>query len=154
MELISRQKELNLAPGSQFLYSNSGYLLLACMVERVSDQTLRGFADERIHRPLVMRHTVFWDTPGQIIKDRAIPYSTRPEGSYQMAMWYLPFAGPSGLYTTVQDLALWDANFYDNKLGGGTELLEKMITPGTLNDGKSTDYAAGLFVSQTMEDKP
>jgi len=147
LELITRQQELNFAPGTKFLYSNSGYLLLAYLVERVSGQTLRGFAEERIFRPLGMRHTVFWDTPGQIIKDRAIPYSTGPEGSYQMAMWYLPFAGPSGLYTTVQDLALWDANFYDNKLGGGTELIEKMITPGTLNDGKSTDYAAGLFVS-------
>ena len=147
LELITRQKELNFIPGSRFLYSNSGYLLLAYMVERVSGQTLREFADERIFRPLGMRHTVFWDTPGQIIKDRAIPYSTGPDGSYQMALWYLPFAGPSGLYTTVQDLALWDANFYDNKLGGGAELIEKMVTPGTLNDGEPADYAAGLFVS-------
>ena len=147
LELITRQKELNFAPGSQFLYSNSGYLLLAYMVERVSGQTLREFADERIFRPLGMSHTVYWDTPGQIIKDRAIPYSTGPDGSYEMALWYLPFAGPSGLYTTIQDLALWDANFYDNKLSGGAALIERMVTPGTLNDGKSADYAAGLFVS-------
>ncbi|MGB5401899.1 MAG: serine hydrolase domain-containing protein [Thermoanaerobaculia bacterium] len=146
-ELITRQKELNFAPGSQFLYSNSGYLLLADIVERVSGQTLREFAEERIFQPLGMRHTVFWDTPGQIIKDRAIPYSPDPDGGYQMALWYLPFAGPSGLYTTVQDLALWDANFYDNKLGGGKGLIEKMLTPGLLEDGESADYAAGLFVS-------
>lgn len=147
LELITRQKDLNFASGSQFLYSNSGYLLLAHIVERVSGQTLREFAEKRIFQPLGMRHTVFWDTPGQIINDRAIPYSPDPDGGYQMALWYLPFAGPSGLYTTVQDLALWDANFYDNKLGGGTGLIEKMVTPGLLEGDQSTDYAAGLVVS-------
>jgi CubicO group peptidase (beta-lactamase class C family) len=147
LDLITRQKELNFSPGSEFLYSNSGYLLLAYIVERVSGETLREFADARIFQPLGMRHTVFWDTPGQIVKDRAIPYSTRPDGGHQMEMWYLPFAGPSGVYTTVQDLALWDANFYDNKLGGGSALIEKMVTPGILEDGKATEYAAGLAVS-------
>jgi CubicO group peptidase (beta-lactamase class C family) len=147
LELISRQRELNFTPGSQFLYSNSGYLLLAYIVERVSDQTLREFAEEQIFQPLGMRHTVFWDTPGQIVKDRAIPYGPGPEGGYQMELWYLPFAGPSGLYTTVQDLALWDANFYANKLGGGDALIQRMLTPGSLLEGESTNYAAGLAVS-------
>jgi CubicO group peptidase (beta-lactamase class C family) len=147
LDLIIRQKNLNFAPGTQFLYSNSGYLLLADIIERVSGQTLREFAEERIFQPLGMRHTVFWDTPGQIVKDRAIPYGPSPEGGYQMELWYLPFAGPSGLYTTVQDLALWDANFYENKLGGGDALIQRKVTPGTLLDGESTHYAAGLAVS-------
>ena len=63
-----------------------------------------------------------------------------------MEMWNLPFVGPAGLYTTVGDLALWDANFYDNRLGGGAELIELMETPGRLDDGESTSYAAGLVV--------
>lgn len=147
LDLITRQKKLNFAPGDEYLYSNSGYLLLAYIVEKVSGQNLRQFAEARIFKPLGMRHTVFWDDPGQIIKDRAIPYSPRPEGGHRMELWYLPFAGPSGLYTTVQDLALWDANFYDNKLGGGAELIDRMIAPGVLEDGKATEYAAGLSVS-------
>jgi hypothetical protein len=61
-------------------------------------------------------------------------------------MWNMAFHGPAGLYTTVGDLALWDANFYDNKLGGGAALIEKMETPGLLNDGESSGYAAGLVV--------
>lgn len=144
--LITRQRALNFPPGSQFLYSNSGYLLLAQVVERVSGKTLRELAAERIFEPLGMRHTVFFDNPHQVIADRAIPYSQGDDGGYRMELWYLPFTGPSGLYTSVEDLARWDANFYDNKLGGGAELIAEMQTPGRLDNGESTGYADGLVV--------
>jgi CubicO group peptidase (beta-lactamase class C family) len=117
LDLITRQQALNFPPGDQYLYSNSGYLLLATIVHRVSGKTLREFAEERIFRPLGMTHTVFYDTPTQVIPERAIPYSRGEDGSYEMELWYLPFAGPSGLYTSIDDLARWDANFYDNQLG-------------------------------------
>ena len=145
-ELISRQQKLNFSPGEQFLYSNSGYSLLALIVERVSGKTLREFADERIFQPLGMRQSVFWDAPEQIVPDRALAYEPGEDGSYGLQMWYMPFVGPSGVYTSLADLARWDANFYDNKLGGGAGLIEKMTTPGKLNNGDSTDYAGGLFV--------
>jgi CubicO group peptidase (beta-lactamase class C family) len=144
LDLITRQQALNFPPGDQYLYSNSGYLLLATIVHRVSGKTLREFAEERIFRPLGMTHTVFYDTPTQVIPERAIPYSRGEDGSYEMELWYLPFAGPSGLYTSIDDLARWDANFYDNQLGGGAELIETMVSPGILNSGESIDYAAGL----------
>jgi len=152
LELISRQQKLNFEPGSEHLYSNSGYLLLAYIVERVTGDSLREFADKRIFQPLGMRQTVFYDTPEQIVPDRAIPYSPAADGGYQMELWFLPFAGPSGLYTSLEDLARWDANFYDNQLGGGAELIERMVTPGTLDNGEATQYAAGLFVGGTDGD--
>ena len=129
-----------------FLYSNSGYLLLAKVVERVSGKSLRAFAAERIFEPLGMRHTVFFDDPGQVIEDRAIPYARDGgdgNGAWQTALWFLPFTGPSGLFTNVEDLAKWDANFYDNRLGGGAALIERMQTPGTLENGESTGYGFG-----------
>ena len=145
-ELISRQKRLNFAPGEQHLYSNSGYSLLALIVERASGKTLREFAHERIFQPLGMHQTVSWDAPEQTVPDRALAYSPAADGGYELQMWYMPFVGPSGVYTNIVDLARWDANFYDNQLGGGAELIEKMTTPGTLNDGENTQYAGGLFV--------
>jgi len=147
LELITRQKALNFPPGEQFLYSNSGYVLLARIVSRVSGQSLRDFAQERIFGPLGMEHTVFWERPGQVVPNRALAYSPQGEDAYRLEMWNMPFAGPAGLYTTVGDLALWDTNFYDNKLGGGAALIEKMETPGLLENGESSGYAAGLVVS-------
>lgn len=149
LELITRQKGLNFPPGDEYLYSNSGYLLLAQIVERVSGRSLRELAQERIFGPLGMRHTTFWDDPGQLVKDRALAYSAEN----RMEMWNLPFDGPAGLYTTVGDLALWDANFYDNKLGGGAALIDRMTTPGKLGNGEPIDYALGLVVS-TYRDRP
>jgi len=146
LKLIARQKALNFSPNSRFLYSNSGYFLLALVVERVSGRSLRDFAEERIFEPLGMRNTVFWDDPKQVIANRAIAYSPNPDGGWGMEMWNLPFAGPAGLYTTVGDLALWDANFYDNRLGGDAELIERMETSGVLDDGEATEYAFGLDV--------
>jgi CubicO group peptidase (beta-lactamase class C family) len=146
IELIARQKALNFEPGSRYLYSNSGYLLLAEIVERVSGKPLRDFAEERIFEPLDMQHTVFWDRPEQIVPNRALAYGPDGEGGWGNETWNMPFPGPAGLYTTVGDLALWDANFYDNRLGGGAELIECMETSGVLDDGKETGYAFGLFV--------
>mgnify|MGYP002623970668 CR=1 FL=1 len=147
LALIARQEGLNFAPGSRFLYSNSGYTLLAVVDDRVSGMSLRSCARERISEPLGMRRTTFWDTPGQVVPDRALAYSPVAAG-WRDEMWNLPFAGPAGLYTSVGDLARWDANFYDNRLGGGPELIRRMETSGTLDDGAETGYAMGLGVGE------
>ena len=146
LELITRQKGLNFLPGEQFLYSNSGYILLAQIVSRVSGQSLREFAQKRIFGPLGMKHTMYWDQPGQTVPNRALAYAAEGEDEYRLEMWNMPFAGPAGIYTTVGDLALWDANFYDNKLGGGKAIIRKMEAPGLLENGESTGYAAGLSI--------
>lgn len=148
LDLITRQKALNFPPGDEFLYSNSGYILLAQVVERVSGRPLPVFARERIFRPLKMRHTAYWDHPAQLVRNRALGYAEQPGGGYGLETWNLPFDGPAGVYTTVEDLALWDANFYDNRLGGGAALIEKMQTPGTLNNGEATRYADGLVITK------
>jgi CubicO group peptidase (beta-lactamase class C family) len=148
LELIARQSALNFPPGTEHLYSNSGYLLLAEIVERLSGKALRAFAEERIFEPLGMRDSVFYDSPTQVIVGRALPYSQGDDGDYRMELWYLPFVGPSGLYTNLEDLARWDANFYANQLGGGPALIERMLTPGTLTSGETTGYAAGLGVAE------
>ena len=146
LDLITRQQGLNFPPGEQYLYSNSGYTLLAQVVREVSGVSLREFARQRIFEPLGMAHTEFWDDPELIIEGRALPYARDEEGEWVQALWNLPFAGPSGVYTTLRDLARWDANFYDNQLGGGAELIERMTTPGVLENGETLDYAAGLVL--------
>ncbi|MGH7468554.1 MAG: serine hydrolase [Longimicrobiales bacterium] len=144
--LIARQKELNFAPGSDYLYSNSGYLLLAQIVKRVSGKSLREFAAERIFQPLGMRNTHFHDEPYHIFPQRTISYA--PEGAGYRISYLLNFdkIGAGGLYTTLADLLLWDRNFYDNKLGRG--FLELMHTRGVQLNGDTLGYAFGLQVGQ------
>jgi CubicO group peptidase (beta-lactamase class C family) len=141
IKMIARQKDLNFTPGTEYLYSNSGYVLLAQIVKTVSGKSLREFADENIFRPLGMSHTSFVDDGTEIVKNRATGYSVRPGGfSIETALHTHPGAG--GLLTSVDDLVVWDQNFYANKM----DLVSRLITPGTLNSGEKIDYAFGLDV--------
>jgi CubicO group peptidase (beta-lactamase class C family) len=145
--LIARQKELNFKPGDDYLYSNSGYFLLAEIVKRVTGKSLREFADERIFRPLGMTHTHFHDDPGHPMKWRAMSYEPDGHGGYRISyLQNFDKIGAGGLYTTVEDLRLWDENFYTHKIGG--DALQKLIhTRGILNSGDTIPYAFGNNVT-------
>jgi CubicO group peptidase (beta-lactamase class C family) len=147
IEMLAGQEELNFAPGSEYLYSNTGYYLLGLIVARASGQSLRQFAAEHIFGPLGMRHTHFHDDHTEIVRHRAIGYSPRQEGGYRIDMTAQDIVGDGGLLTTVEDLYLWDQNFYHNKLGKGKDsLIELVLTLGVLNSGEKLDYAFGLVV--------
>jgi CubicO group peptidase (beta-lactamase class C family) len=147
--LIARQKELNFKPGDEFSYSNSGYFLLGEIVKRASGKSLATFAHENIFSPLEMNATHFHDDFTIIVKDRAIGYSPKDEGGFRIDMSIFDVVGDGAVYTTVEDLSLWDRNFYHNRLGGyGQDLIEEVIKPGTLNSGEALDYAFGLFTGQ------
>lgn len=145
LALISRQRALNFAPGREFQYSNTNYMLLALVVERVSGQPFAQFVAERIFRPLGMNHSEILDDPARIIQGRAIGYWGADGGRFRIARVPYGFAGPTGVVTTVRDLARWEANFYDQQLGG-RRVHALMYQPGHLNDGSVIGYAMGVFV--------
>jgi CubicO group peptidase (beta-lactamase class C family) len=144
LDLVWRQKALNFPPGSEELYSNTGYTLLGLIVQRVSGKTLRQFTDERIFRPLGMLHTRFNDDNTEIVADRAASYYPRGD-SFSNAPLQYANVGATNLLTTVGDLTMWDRNFYDTRVGGSA-VLKAMLEPGTLSNGKQTHYASGLFL--------
>jgi len=142
LSLLGRQKELNFEPGAEYLYSNSGYTLLAVIVQRVSGQTLRDFADARIFRPLGMTRTHFHDDHTMVVPGRTAAYAQR-DGRWTISIPVFDNHGATSLFTTVQDLARWDANF-DRPVVGDAALIEQMQTRGRLNDGSTIDYALAL----------
>ena len=144
IEQLARQKRLNFSPGDDFLYSNSGYFLLGVIVQRVSGKSLNDFAQERIFKPLGMKNTHFHDDHTMIVKNRACGYSPTKQG-YRISMTSLDHVGDGGVFTTVEDMFLWDQAFYTYQLG--KELMELLVTPGVLNNGKQLDYAFGLVIS-------
>lgn len=143
LEIICRQKGLNHPPGEEYSYTNTGYFLLGQIVERVSGKSLNQFAQERIFQPLGMKNTLFQDNHHQIIKNRASGYA--PEGdSFRLEMSNWDEVGDGNVYTTVEDLFLWDQAFYNYKLG--LELMDMLHTQGKLNNGQTIDYAFGLVI--------
>lgn len=147
LRLITRQKALNFPPGDEHLYSNSGFFLLSIIVKRASGKSLREFAAENIFGPLGMTSTHFHDNHAEIVPRRATGYAPRREGGFQIDMSGFEQTGDGAVYTTVEDLLLWDRNFYEPKVGG-PKLLEQVHSTGVLNNGEKLTYAAGLVVSQ------
>ncbi len=145
--LIARQQNLNFAPGTEQLYSNSGYFLLSEIVKRVSGKSLRLFAQEQIFAPLGMENTHFHDNFNEIVRNRADGYAPKDGGGFEICMSLLDICGDGQLYTTIEDLLLWDRNFYHNILGGyGRDLIEEITTPGKLDNGEPISGAFGLQI--------
>ena len=145
LHIAALQKALNYKPGSAWSYTNTGYNLLAIIVERVSGKKLPAFSRERIFVPLGMTHTQWRDDFRRIVRDRAIAYSP-VAGSYQQTMPFEDAIGNGGLLTTVGDLLIWNRSLTQGTLGAfvTAELQRRSI----LNDGRAVDYARGLFIER------
>lgn len=149
LELICRQKALNFDPGEDHLYSNSGYFLLGEIVKQASGKSCGDYAKEKIFKPLGMNATHFYDDFTRVVKNRALGYFPKSKGVYGNAVFLFDLVGDGGVLTSVEDMFLWDQNFYNNKLGkGGPGLIKKMQTRGKLNNGKTLDYAFGLGINK------
>lgn len=142
---IRRQRTLNFEPGQQWDYSNTGYVLLARIVEHVTGKPFPEFARERIFVPLGMTHTLFQQDYRTLVPGRVLSYVPADTGGYRLAPVNISMAGDGGVLTTLGDLALWDRNFYDGRVGG-MDVIRQMQATGVLNDGKPIEYASGLFV--------
>ncbi len=143
--LIRRQKELNYEPGAEFLYGNTGFTLAAKVVERVTGRPFRESAGERIFGPLGMKRTQFPPDYQGLVQGRARSYHPAGEGRYKNAVLSYGTVGATGLLTTVGDLARWDRNFYEPRVGG-RGVVDRLQEVGTLNDGRPTGYALGLEI--------
>ena len=123
-----KDKPLEFAPGEKFRYSNSGYLLLGYVVERASGKTYAEYLRENIFQPLGMKNTDL-DVNSAILKHRAAGYTQGPQGiiNAEYIDMTIPYAA-GALYSTVEDMYLWDRALYTEKLIS-KKSLEAMNTP-------------------------
>jgi CubicO group peptidase (beta-lactamase class C family) len=147
IDLVERQKGLNNNPGDEFIYSDTNYFMLAEVVQRATKKSLAEFAAENIFKPLGMVHTRFYDDHSLVLSDRVAAYDPAGTDGRFLVDWSTKFdiVGAGGLMSSVDDLLLWDRNFYENRLGKGT-LLKELQTRGVLGNGTKIRYALGLFM--------
>jgi CubicO group peptidase (beta-lactamase class C family) len=145
LALAARQLHLNFAPGAEYNYSNTGYVLLGVVVRRVTGKTLRQFAGEQIFTPLGMASSHFHDDHNEPVRGRAAAYSPLPGGAWTINIWNNDIVGQGGLMTTVEDLQKWDENFYTGTVGG-KGFLARQLRRGKLNNDSTIAYAFGLEI--------
>jgi CubicO group peptidase (beta-lactamase class C family) len=141
LELLKRQQALNFAPGSEFLYSNSGYVLVSIIVQRVSGQRLDDFASKRIFIPLGMTASRFQHDHTAAVPDKANGHQRRGD-QWRVANSNLDVVGDGGLYSSVDDMLRWLANL--DRPVVGAKALGVMRTSARLNDGSPSGYGMGL----------
>jgi CubicO group peptidase (beta-lactamase class C family) len=144
LRLTARQKALNFAPGSDYLYSNTGYALLALSVGRATGTSFGAFVDANIFAPLGMPSSHVHDDDARLVKGRAYGYS-RVGGTLRLDTPAGERVGAGGVFSTIRDLLKWDENFYTARVGGRA-LIEQVQTAGRLSDGRPLTYAWGLQV--------
>jgi CubicO group peptidase (beta-lactamase class C family) len=145
MDIVARQKVLNFTPGSEYLYTNTGYALLAVIVKRASGKSLRDFAAERIFTPLHMLRTSFQDDFTTLVAGRAAGYAAR-DSSWRSSAPNYDVYGPTNLLTTVGDLLQWIANFDSTRVGSAA-IVRQMTTSAVLANGDSTNYGFGISMA-------
>jgi CubicO group peptidase (beta-lactamase class C family) len=144
LDVASRQRSLNYSPGAEYSYTNTGYNLLAIIVERVSGQSFADFSREQIFEPLGMLQTQWRDDHTRVVKRRATAYTPR-NGAFHMLMPFENVYGNGGLLTTVGDLLIWNENLERGTVGG-RPLLDELHRKGVLSDGREIGYAGGLMI--------
>jgi CubicO group peptidase (beta-lactamase class C family) len=141
---VCRQRELNFAPGTRYLYSNSNFMLLGRIVEQISGAALADFLDRRIFAPLGMTMTRHTPTTTELVPGLATGYLPAP-GGWRRARHGFPLHGEGGLVSSVEDLALWHAQFGVPARCGGA-LAEALTTMTPFVTGMPNTYARGVRI--------
>jgi len=147
VEVVQRQPALQNSPGAEWNYNNTGYALLAMVVERVTGESFPDWMADHVFGPVGMKDTAVRAHPGQIVPHSAQGYVPAGEGAFREASDIGAAMGAGGIYTTVGDLARWMRNLGTGEVGG-REIMEQMTTPYILTTGDTTSYGFGLMMDR------
>lgn len=148
LKLLKRQDHTYFPPGSKFRYSNSGYALLALIVEAASGTSFAEFLKRNIFDPLQMTGTVAYEKGISTVPNRAYGYSRRGN-SFERTDQSLTSSvlGDGGIYSSVEDLYKWDQALDAARLVS-TVTLKEAFTPGIVTDDENIGYGFGWFIGK------
>jgi CubicO group peptidase (beta-lactamase class C family) len=147
LRILESQDRTYFAPGTSYRYNNSGYALLALIVARASGQSFASFLRARIFTPLGMHDTVAHEDGVSTVADRAYGYSATAAGwSRTDQSQTSAVLGDGGIYSSIDDLAKWDAALYDDRLLR-RESLRLAFTAATATDDPSVEYGYGWRIT-------
>jgi CubicO group peptidase (beta-lactamase class C family) len=154
LDILKQQKTTKFPPGTKWEYSNSGYAVLARIVEKASGQPFGSFLDDRIFIPLKMDHTVAYEKGKNEVTNRAYG-NTREQGTWRQTDQSPTSAvlGDGGTYSSLDDLAKWDHALQQHTLLSEAEM-RPAVTPVKVPDnsvrgpdGKPAEYGFGWFLN-------
>jgi CubicO group peptidase (beta-lactamase class C family) len=161
LALLKQQTGTKFAPGTKWEYSNSGYAVLAMVVEKVSGKSFGQFLQERIFGPLKMQNTIAYERAENEVPHRAYGHSRKGDGWQETDQSSTSAVlGDGGIYSSLDDLAMWDDGLQHHRLLSEVEM-RPAFTPvelepagrrrygpagNTLFRGKPAQYGFGWFL--------
>ena len=148
--IIIKQKDLNFKPGTEFLYCNTGYMLMVNIIENITGEKFKDWMKHNIFTPLNMPHTYVEDDYSRVVPDNATSYYGY--NTFNRAVEFWGYVGSGNMHSTTADLLTWLANFSNPQEGWKTSF-EKLQTKDKLTDGTDNDYAFGVNVDEHLGKK-
>ncbi len=146
---MKMQRDLNFKPGSEFMYCNTGYMLMVKIIENITAEKFPDWMTQNVFEPLGMIHTYVEDQYNRVVRNNATSYHQLTNGNYQRAVEYWGYVGSGNMHSTTTDLLKWLNNFNAPQTHW-EEPFKLMKTLDKLNDGSDNNYAFGLFINKHL----
>lgn len=139
------QRDLNFKPGDEYLYCNTGYMLMANIIEKITGEEFPKWMKESIFQPLGMINTYVEDNYSSVVTNNATSYYSRENNEFDRAIEYWGYVGSGNIHSTTDDLLRWLENF-NNPQPGWEAQFDILQTMDTLNNGRENTYAFGVRI--------
>ncbi len=149
---MRNQKDLNFKPGAEYLYCNTGYMLMADIIEKITEKKFVVWMHDNIFEPLGMINTYVEDDYSRVVPANATSYYGSASHGFSRSVEYWGYVGSGNIHSTTKDLLVWLTNFYHPPTGW-EEAFQIMQTQGMLNNGDTLDYAFGININKYKEEQ-
>ena len=146
------QRDLNFVPGDEYMYCNTGYILMAILIERLTEENFSVWMKNNIFEPLGLYDTYVEDRYNRVVPNNATSYAGTRERGFAREVEYWGYTGSGNIHSITHDLLKWYRNYYRPQ-EGWEEAFSRMLTVDSLNDGSSNDYAFGVRVDFYKDEK-
>ena len=151
LRYVIKQKDLNFKPGEEYMYCNTGYILMAIIVERLTGENFADYMRDEIFEPLGLSDTYVEDQYNRVVANNATSYYGS-SGEFSRAVEYWGYTGSGNIHSTTADLLKWYRYYYDAP-EGWKEAFKMMQTTDPFNDGSHNKYAFGINVDEYLGEK-
>ena len=149
---MKNQKDLNFKPGEEYLYCNTGYMLMADIIEKITEEKFADWMHDNVFEPLGMISTYVEDDYTRVVPANATSYNGSASHGFSRSVEYWGYVGSGNIHSTTNDLLVWLTNFYHPQTGWG-KAFQIMQTRGILNNGDTLDYAFGININKHKGEK-
>ncbi len=146
------QRDLNFVPGDEYMYCNTGYILMAILIEKISGEKFSTWMKKEIFEPLGLNDTYVEDRYDRVVPNNATSYNGSKERGFIREVEYWGYTGSGNVHSTTLDLLKWYRNYYQPQEGWKDAFL-MMQTVDDLNNGQPNDYAFGVRVESYRGEK-